>query len=80
MQTKRRRGKIYMNVAKSSGSIIRKPFHKTVHARIGRKTISVACVVLRSGPTITLRALTSSATPEGHRGERTIAKSQKQIR
>ena len=51
MPTKPDDGTIFMSVLKLSGSTIRKPIHRTVLARIGRKNFSVACVVLRSATT-----------------------------
>jgi hypothetical protein len=75
--TKRRLGTIYMSVSKLSGSTIRKPIHRTVHARIGQKNISVACVVLRSASTTTLQERTFSDTRKNRHGAKITAASQR---
>ena len=54
MPTKQDHGTTFMSVSKSSVSTIRKPIHRTVHAQIGKKSFSVACVVLKSASTSTL--------------------------
>jgi CheY-like chemotaxis protein len=64
MPTKPDHGTTLMSVSRLSGSTMRRPIHKTVLARIGRKSFSVACVVLRSGTTTTLQARTFPATPK----------------
>jgi hypothetical protein len=66
-------GTTFMSVSRFSGSTIRKPIHSTVLARIGRKNISVACVVLKSASTTTLLERTFSATRKSRHGARTTA-------
>jgi hypothetical protein len=70
MPTRLGHGTTFMSVSRLSGSTIRKPIHKTVHARIGRKNFSVVCVVLKSASTIALRERTFSATPKKVHGEK----------
>jgi hypothetical protein len=69
-----------MSISRLSGSTIRKPIHKTVHAQIGRKNISVACVVLKSASTTTLQGRTFSDTPKRVHGVKITAASRMAIR
>jgi hypothetical protein len=49
-----------MSISKLDGSTTKKRIYATAPARIGRKSTSAVCAVLKSASTITLRAHTAS--------------------
>jgi hypothetical protein len=57
-----------MSVSKSNGSTTKKLVRLMVRARIGRKSPSAGYAALKSASTITLLALTSSATRKSRHG------------
>ncbi len=69
-----------MSVSKSNESTTKKRTRSTARARIGRKSTSAVCAVLKSASTITLRALISSATHKKVHGEKITAASRMAIR
>ena len=64
-----------MSVSKSNVSITKKRIRRTARALIKRRNTSAAYAALKSASTLTLRALTASATRKIPRGARIIAAS-----